>query len=95
MVLARFHGSGIENTSRFTVPGSGNWELKWSYNCASTGGSGNFIVNEDNDNDLNGASVNELGPGGHGVTHVYGDAGSHYLSVNSECTWSMKAVSLP
>jgi hypothetical protein len=94
-VLARFKGSGIQNTSRFTVAGSGNWELKWSYNCASFGDSGNFIVGEDGDNDFNGASVNELGPRGHGVTHIYGDAGSHYLDVNSECDWTLKAVSLP
>jgi hypothetical protein len=51
-VLARFRGSGIENTSRFTVAGSGNWELRWSYNCASLGSSGNFIVSEDGGSDF-------------------------------------------
>jgi hypothetical protein len=94
-VIARFTGSGIENTSQFTIGGSGNWELRWSYNCSSLGSSGNFIVGEDNNNDLSGASVNELGPAGHGVTHVYSDAGRHYLSVNSECSWKMTAVSQP
>lgn len=94
-VLARFSGSGIENTSQFTVSGSGNWELKWSYDCSSAGGSGNFIVGEDSDNDFNGANVNELGAGGHGVTHVYSDAGTHYLDVDSECNWEMTAVSEP
>lgn len=93
--LARFSGSGIQNTARFTVPGSGNWELKWRYDCSSFGTQGNFQVGEDNGNDFSGANVNELGTGGHGITHVYGDAGSHYLSVDSECSWSMVAVSLP
>ncbi|HUZ24348.1 MAG TPA: hypothetical protein VMV07_11365 [Streptosporangiaceae bacterium] len=93
--LARFSGSGIQNTARFTVPGSGDWELKWSYDCSSFGSQGNFQVGEDNGNDFNGANVNELGTGGHGITHVYGDAGRHYLSVDSECSWSMVAVSQP
>jgi len=94
-VLATFTGNGIETTARFTVPRSGNWELKWSYSCASLGSRGNFIVDEDNDSNLNGVAVNELGTGGSGITHAYGDAGSHYLDVNSECDWSMSAVSLP
>lgn len=94
-VIARFTGSGIENTSRFVITGSGNWELKWSYNCSATGSSGNFIVSEDNGNDVNGANVNELGAGGHGATHVYGDSGTHFLSVDSECTWKMTAVTQP
>jgi hypothetical protein len=46
-VIARFAGSGVENTAQFSVAGSGNWELRWSYNCASLGTSGNFIVNDD------------------------------------------------
>jgi hypothetical protein len=93
-VLARFSGSGAETTRRFTVPGSGNWALKWSYNCAALGSKGNFIVTEDQA-DMTGVSVNELGLQGHGVTHGYGDAGRHYLVVNSECAWSLTAVAKP
>jgi hypothetical protein len=94
-VIARFSGSGIQNTARFTIRGSGNWVLKWSYNCSNFGLSGNFIVSEDNMGDFNGASVNELGMSGHGQTHVYGDSGRHYLSVNSECNWKTAVVTAP
>lgn len=91
-VIATFTGSGIENTAKFYISGSGNWVLKWSYDCSSLGMSGNFIVDEDGGNDFNGANVNELSAGGRGRTHVYSDAGSHYLSVNSECSWRVQVV---
>jgi hypothetical protein len=86
-VIAVFTGSGIENTARFTTPS--DWTLKWSYNCASIGFSGNFIVGEDSFGSVN---VNELGMHGHGTTHGYSDAGRHYLSVNSECHWKLKVI---
>jgi hypothetical protein len=94
-VLRTFTGSGSQTTGRFTVPGSGNWALKWSYTCVSYGSAGNFIVDEDGGKDLNGVNVNALGNGSSGITHVYGDAGRHYLVVNSECDWTMSAVAQP
>ena len=93
-VLARFSGSGAKTTRRFTVPGSGNWELKWSYDCASLGSKGHFAVTEDQAG-TTGVTVNELGLHGRGVTHAYGDAGRHYLVVNSECGWRLTAVGQP
>jgi len=88
--VATFSGSGIKNTPQFTV--SDTWELEYSYDCSDDGGSGNFIVDEDGGSDLNGAGVNELGAGGSSSTMVYGDAGTHYLSINSECSWTVKVV---
>jgi hypothetical protein len=92
-VIARFNGSGIENTQPFTVPDS--WHLSWAY-WACDGGTGNFIVDEENTDgsvDFNGISVNELGAGGGPVaTYAYGDAGTHYFSVDSECSWSLAVV---
>ena len=93
-VLVRFSGSGAKTTRRFTVPGSGNWELKWSYDCASLGSKGHFAVTEDQAG-TTGVTVNELGLHGRGVTHAYGDAGRHYLVVNSECGWRLTAVGQP
>lgn len=90
-MIATFTGSGDENTAPFSVPG--NWVLKWHYSCsAGDGGSGTFIVNEDNGQDKNGADVNEHGAGGTGETHVYGDAGDHYLSVTAWCNWKIQVV---
>jgi hypothetical protein len=92
-VTARFNGSGTENTQPFTVPDS--WHLSWAY-WACDSGTGNFIVNEDNTDgsaDFNGISVNELGAGrGPVATYAYGDAGTHYFSVDSECSWSLAVV---
>ena len=90
-VIARFAGSGIENTPRFRT--SGTWLLRWSYNCANFGQPGNFAVLEDGE--AGGVAVNELGTHGHGKTYGYGDAGRHYLEVDSECHWSMKIIGSP
>ncbi len=92
-VIARFNGSGAQNTQSFTVPDS--WHLSWKY-WGCSGGTGNFIVsqyNTDGSPDPNGVSVNELGSGrGPVATYAYGDSGSHYFSVNSECSWSLAVV---
>jgi hypothetical protein len=93
-VIVRFSGSGNQNTPTFTTPAT--WHLSWAYrNCPS--GTANFIVDEynaDGSPDLNGISVNELGTGrGPVATYAYGDAGAHYLSVNTEgCKWSLVPV---
>ena len=62
-------------------------------------GTSNFQVTEynaDGSIDLNGISVNELGNGrGPVATNAYGDAGIHYLSVNTEgCSWSLVPVTV-
>ena len=88
--IATFSGSGIENTPKFTV--GATWKLKWTYDCASFGSSGNFIALEDGGSDFSGVAVNELGTGKSGSTMAYGDAGTHYLAVNSECSWTVRVV---
>lgn len=93
-IITRFSGRGTQNTPTFTTPS--NWHLSWSYS-GCPGGSSNFIVTEynaDGSIDPNGISVNELGTGrGPVATYAYGDAGSHYLSVNTEgCSWSLVPV---
>jgi hypothetical protein len=53
-------------------------------------------VNESNTDgtlDFNGVSVNELGSGrGPVATYAYSDSGTHYFSVDSECSWSLAVV---
>jgi hypothetical protein len=95
-VIARFNGSGTLNTRSFTTPG--NWALSWSYwGCPD--GASNFVVTEynaDGSIDPNGVSVNELGTGrGPVATYAYSDAGTHYLSVDTEgCSWSLVPVTV-
>jgi hypothetical protein len=93
-VITRLNGSGTQNTATFTTPDS--WHLSWSYWGCSDGRS-NFQVfeyNSDGSLDSSGISVNELGTGrGPVATYAYGDAGTHYLSVNTEgCSWSLVPV---
>lgn len=92
-VIARFNGSGTQNTRPFTVPAQ--WHLSWAY-WGCSGGNGNFAVTEantDGSDDLNGVTVNELGSGrGPVATYAYGDSGTHYFQVLSECSWSLAVV---
>ena len=93
-VITRFNGSGTQNTQTFATPS--RWHLSWSY-WGCPGGTSNFQVSEYNSDgsiDVNGISVNELGTGrGPVATYAYGDAGAHYLSVNTEgCIWSLVPV---
>ena len=93
-IIVRLSGSGTQNTASFTTPD--NWHLSWAYwGCPA--GTANFQVTEyntDGSPDLNGISVNELGTGrGPVATYAYGDAGTHYLSINTEgCSWSLVPV---
>jgi hypothetical protein len=87
-VLLTTSGSGIQTTTKFTTPTT--WTLNWSYTCSTAGtDSGNFIVT------VNGATtdggVNELGAGSSGVQHFH-QGGNVYLGINSECSWTIKAV---
>jgi hypothetical protein len=91
--VATFSGSGIENTPAFTV--TSTWKLDWSFSCSAFGSAGNFIVSEDGGSDFRGVSVNELSAGQSGSTWAYGDAGTHYLAVNSECSWTVKVIDEP
>jgi hypothetical protein len=84
-------GSGIKTTARFHV--SGDWDLKYTYNCASFGMQGNFIVTTGG-TDFPLPLANELGKRGSVTTHQH-DGGSLYLEVNSECSWTLKVIDIP
>lgn len=83
-------GNGVKTTAKFTV--HGDWDLKYTYDCASFGMQGNFAVMTGGD--LPDVLVNEIGKKGGDVTHQH-DGGTLYLSVNSECAWTLKVIDLP
>lgn len=86
-------GSGIKNTVDFTAPSE--WTLSYTFNCSGAGGTGNFIVytySSDGTLDFTGPSVNELGASGASSTQAHNDGGRKYLSIDSECSWSVKVV---
>jgi hypothetical protein len=91
--IATFTGSGIKKTPSFTV--TVTWELDYSFHCANHGIPGNFIVHEDGGSDPNGLSVNDPSAGHSSSTWAYDDPGTHYLAINSGCTWKVKIVDEP
>jgi hypothetical protein len=85
--LMSFKGKGIKNSPKFTT--GDDWTIKYSYDCSDFGYKGNFIITISDDF---GDGVNELGKSGKDSQPVYGQSGTHYLSVNSECSWSVSVV---
>lgn len=88
--VATFSGYGIENTPRFTV--TDTWKLDYSFSCSNYGYAGNFQVYEDGGNDFGGVSVNDLAMSKSSSTWAYSDGGTHYLEINSECSWTVKVI---
>lgn len=84
-------GHGIKTTQRFTV--HGDWDLHYTYNCASFGMQGNFIVTTGG-TDFPMPLANEIGMKGTETTHQHED-GTLYLDVNSECSWTIKVIDIP
>lgn len=94
LVIVSMSGSGIQNSAPVTVT-SGTLTANYSYDCSSQG-TGNFIADFEtpdqsslNSDDL--SIANALGGGGSATTTIYPqNVGSqYYLSVNSECNWSV------
>jgi hypothetical protein len=96
--LLQASGSGNYTTAKFTVGGSGDYDVHWTYkpspDFASQGMSANFSVQADNGNDMQFNDPNQLGQGSSGVVHVYGDAGSHYLTIASEADWTIRVTAI-
>ena len=96
--LLQASGSGNYTTAKFAVGGSGDYDVQWTYkpsaDFASQGLSANFSIQADNGNDIQFNDPNQLGNGGSGVVHVYGDAGPHYLTIASEADWTIKVTAM-
>jgi Domain of unknown function (DUF4190) len=96
--LLQAGGSGNYTTAKFTVGGSGDYDVYWTYkpsaDFASQGLSANFSVQADNGNDIQFNNPNQLGNGGSGVVHVYGDAGTHYLTITGEADWAITVTAM-
>jgi hypothetical protein len=90
VIVATFHGSGIQNTAKFTV--TDTWQLAYAFDCTSFGYKGNFQVFEDGGVDFSGVDVNDLAMSKSANTWAYNDGGTHYLKINSECDWTVEVV---
>lgn len=86
-------GTGIKQSANFTITHD-QWTINYHYDCSGFGGQGNFIVDvsrSDGTSAFGADGVNELGSGGTSSTVQHG-SGTFYLSVNSECAWSIQVV---
>ena len=82
-------GSGIKTTDKFTT--ASDWDVRYTYDCSSFGATGNFMVSTEDSMPI----VNELGAKGSSVTHQHASSGEHYLTINSECSWTVTVISNP
>ena len=91
-VLLNISGSGTKTTQKFTTSGD-DWDLAWTYNCASFGGNGNFIVDikKGDGTESDNQGVNQLGAKGADTEHFHA-GGTFYLEVTSECSWTVKVI---
>jgi hypothetical protein len=96
-------GMGTETTHSFTVGGSGDYIVSWTFanNDSQGDGGDNFIVNESTSGsgmDDSALSLpNVIQTSGTGSTEVDGDAGAHTFSVQADptCNWTIRVVSAP
>jgi len=89
-------GSGAQSTANFNIPAAANgWRVAWSYDCSAFGSPGNFdyYVTKTSGLTLD-FGPNQLGSGGSG-TEIYHDTGTFSLQVNSECNWTVQAITGP
>jgi hypothetical protein len=89
--LLKVSGDGAKNTATFAT--GAEWTLTYTYDCSDFGYSGNFIVSEYGaDGSPTSVLVNTTGTKGSDTVPVHADSGTHYLELNSECTWTVAAA---
>lgn len=81
-------GDGIKKTESFTT--GPDWSVAYTFDCSNAGGQGNFVLQVDGD--LGDMLANALSAKGADTSYEHDAAGSHYLSVNSECDWTLKVT---
>jgi hypothetical protein len=89
--VTTYTGSGIETTPSFTTTAS--WQLGYSFNCTQFGAPARAEITEGPGADT--ILVNEKTLTAKGRVQVSGQAGSHYLKVNTACSWTVKVVDQP
>jgi hypothetical protein len=94
-VLAAFSGHGDRKTAEFSVKGSRQWQLRWTYRCAPKAAAAQFTLLRA-----------DMGPGhptirrttedfarrGRGSEWLRATGHHHYLEVISACSWRVKVL---
>lgn len=91
--LLSVSGNGIQNTPSFDAPD--HWRISYSFDCSSFGYAGNFQVYvQTEQGDPVAVPVNALAMSGNSSSDVY-NSGNLHLEINSECNWTVTAVTVP
>lgn len=86
VVLYSKTGTGTGSTPDFTT--GAEWQVAYTYDCSAFGSPGNFAVTSE-DFQL---AIDQLGMKGADTEYVHGDPGTHSLSIDSECAWTIKVL---
>jgi len=87
-------GRGTKVTPNFIVPTT-DCNVDYTYDCSNAGGSGIFAVTLFKGTSEDALLVNEVGAGRTDSSSVHDGPGTYYLSVLSECDWTIKVVTAP
>ena len=98
--VLKYTSTGNQATPRFTIGGSGDYTIYWSYSGnldPQLGQPSNFAITEDGGNDSNSSFglPNDIKASGSGSTGVSNDAGTHYFNVQAVGTWTIQVVTAP
>ena len=88
--VTTYSGSGNQNTPSFTTTSA--WQLAYSFNCSEFGGPTRVEVVEGEDAHSGKLLVSTRTLKAEGSTRIDGNPGSHYLEINSPCSWVVKVV---
>ena len=87
-------GTGNTTIKSFAAASSRGWDLRWSYDCSTTGGTGIFVIDifkADRTPDFKFPGVNEEGDKDSGMYHVP-EQGNFYLDITTTCSWKVKVL---
>jgi hypothetical protein len=89
-VVLKVSGNGIKDTKTFSIS-STDYSVAYTYDCSSFGTSGNFIADvQSSDMGTYDSIANVLGAKGSDVSYQHdGPLSDVYVSVNSECSWTV------
>lgn len=95
--IARYSGSGNQNTGTFQAPDSGDYVVKWSYsgNFDSLGQGSNFIMGNTDQSAESMGLPNDIGGSGSGSTEVTGASGPESFNVQASGYWTVTVISAP
>lgn len=95
--IARYSGSGNQNTGTFEAPASGDYVVKWTYsgNFDSFGQGANFIISNTDQSAENLGLPNDIGGSGSGSTEVTNASGLESFNMEASGYWTVTVISAP